>query len=87
MNSTEFWKKYKEEYKKYEGPGFNVLDRPLSGDHGVFEMAVFMDDKGVWCYEETIERSNKSHRVEFHSEEEAIEYIVRKINFGLNIEI
>lgn len=79
MNTTEFWKMYKEKYLRLEGPHFSLKDYPLTGDHGIFEMSFYTDDAGNWFVERTAERSNTPVQKKFSSEQEAIDYLLSQI--------
>ena len=58
MKVQEFWSIYNARCKRLETPSFYLRDYPLSGDHGYFEVSIFQNEKGIWCIESTIERSN-----------------------------
>lgn len=78
MNKKEFWTLYNQYCRMNATANFSVKDRPLSGDHGCFEVAVFENKEGKWCKETTIERSNNSHHVEYDSEEECLLNLLRQ---------
>ncbi len=79
MKKEEFWKLYNEKYKgNIRGPVL-IQDKPVGGDSGCFIFGCFQNEHGVWCIEETMERSNTPHHKEYSSEEEAFDdflYIV-----------
>lgn len=81
MRCDEFWNIYESEYKKYESPGFQVLNYPLGGDTGCFRQSIYQNEEGKWCVNETVERCNHPHHKEFEIEEQAVEYILRICKF------
>jgi len=83
MKNIEFWNIYKQFCKKNESPSFSCKEYPLSGDHGVYEVAVFQNEDGVWCIESTIEHSNNSRHREFVSEEECFSKLFSRYGWDL----
>lgn len=76
MKKDEFWKLYNEKYKSHIQPGIEITDCPLGGDCGIFVFSCFKNEKGVWCIEETCERSNTPYHDEYSSEDEAFDHFL-----------
>lgn len=79
MRSEEFWKIFENELKPnlYNyAPIF--INKPVGGDGGFFLAGLFKNDKGIWCIEETQERSNHPYHDEFLSEEDAVKQFFNK---------
>lgn len=76
MKKDEFWKLYNEKYKSHIQPGIEITDCPLGGDCGIFVYSCFKNEKGVWCIEETCERSNTPYHDEYSSEDEAFDHFL-----------
>ena len=73
MTKTEFWTLFNQKYKNNLRPGVYIQDKPVGGDGGCFVYGCFQNEKGIWCIEETKERSNTPYHREFESEEKAFE--------------
>lgn len=76
MLISEFWDIYNKQYKRFESPGFRVVDYPLSGDTGYFLCSIYANEKGKYCIDKTIERSNTPKHKEYESEEDAVKHIL-----------
>ena len=73
MKAEQFWKIFKEELKSnLYGYAPIFIDKPTGGDGGFFLAGLFKNDNGIWCIEETMERSNQPIHTEYDSEEEAV---------------
>lgn len=79
MTQSEFWKLY---HRKYKGH-MNVIveDRPLGGDDGFFKISCYRNIAGIWCIEETVERSNTPRRKTFRSERDAFDEFLEKVHY------
>ena len=85
MLIDEFWKIYNENYKKYESPGFQVVDHPLSGDTGYYLCSIYVNENGKYCIDKTMERSNTPYHYEYDSEEVAVKEILDICSFHTGI--
>lgn len=73
MIAEEFWKIFEEEIRpNLESYAPMFIKNPVGGDGGVFALGLFKNEKGVWCIEETMERSNHPYHNEYASEELAV---------------
>lgn len=80
MKKDEFWKLYNEKYKNnMRGPVY-IQDKPVGGDSGAFIFGCFQNEHGIWCIEETMERSNTPIHMEFSSEEEAFDVFLEIVH-------
>lgn len=78
MTEKEFWKLYNE---KYDGHMYiSVLNEPLTGDHGHFEISCYKNKDGQWCIDRTIERCNTPSRRICSSEEEAFKSMLVNVH-------
>ena len=80
MKAEQFWKIFEEELRpNLIGYSARFVNSPVGGDHGVFLIGLFKNDKGVWCIEETQERSNHPYHDEYSSEEEAVKRFFNRV--------
>ena len=87
MTSKKFWRLYNKWRKKNKNAGFLVIDHHITGDHGFFEIAVFKNEAGKWCIEETIERSNNCRHDEYETEKECFERLLIKLKLHHHCEL
>lgn len=80
MKKEEFWQLFKEKYKTNIPPGVAIVDYPLGSDCGIFLYSCFENEYGVWCIEQTRERSNTPYHQEVESEEEAFDRFLQIVH-------
>lgn len=73
MLINEFWDIYNKYYKRFISPGFQVVDYPLGGDSGCFQLGIYKNENGKCCIDKTLERSNTPYHREYDSEENAVD--------------
>lgn len=81
MKKDEFWKLYNEKYKGNMKDWVYVCDGPVCGDSGTFYMSCFQNSQGIWCIEETRERSSTPYHTEYTNEDDAFEQFLKTVHW------